>query len=303
MLFAAIDIGSNAVRLLFSEVLDPDAKVLRKIALIRIPLRLGIDSFSQHKISPEKEEDLINTMKGFKSLITVMKPLALMACATSAMREAQNGSAVVQRVQQEAGIPLEIIGGEREAEIIFCNHFEVFNTRKSYLYIDVGGGSTELTLFAQGTRIASRSFNIGTIRLLQNTVQIEEWTKIRSWLEAIGDKYHPLVGIGSGGNINTLFKMTSKREGKALTFKDIEENYEKIKSFSYEERIYKLGLKPDRADVIVPALEVFTAVMKWSKITKLQVPMIGLIDGMIHILHEQHQKRNTTPLDLALSQP
>lgn len=291
MLFAAIDIGSNAVRLLFSEVLDAEAKVLRKISLIRIPLRLGEEAFLMHKISKEKEEDLINTMRGFKSLITVMKPADVMACATAAMRESENGPAIVDKIRQDVGIPLEIIGGEREAEIIFSNHIERLNLRKSYLYIDVGGGSTDLTLFAQEKRIASRSFNIGTIRLLQNIVAQEEWTKLRTWLEAIGEEYQPLIGIGSGGNINTVFKMSQKKEGKSLTLKEIEDTYLHIKSFPYEERIYKLDLKPDRADVIVPALEIFISVMKWAHIPKLQVPLIGLLDGSIHVLYERQQRK------------
>lgn len=294
MRFAAIDIGSNAVRLLFSNVYENDAPSnFKKTSLVRVPLRLGVDSFIRHRISEENEEALIKTMLAFKHLIDVMKPVDFMACATSAMREAENGSEVVKKIRQQTGIEIDIIDGEREAELLYSNHVaEVLDSKSSYLYIDVGGGSTELTLISNKKRVASGSFNIGTVRILQNIAPDAEWQRLKSWLKHTVDEYWPVVGIGSGGNINTVFKLSGKKQGKALSYKQIKDISDHLKSFSFEERVRNLGLKSDRADVIIPALEIFISVMKWGKISKLHVPIIGLLDGMIHVLYEKYKKQH-----------
>lgn len=291
MLFAAIDIGSNGVRLLFSIVFENgrDAS-FKKTSLIRVPLRLGADAFVQHRISDENVQALIETMKGFRHLINVMKPVDYIACATSAMREAENGREIVEEVSRLTGISIEIINGEQEAEIIYSNHAaELIDPTKHYLYIDVGGGSTELTLFANNKRAASRSFNIGTVRILQDLVDEAEWTKLNKWLKNLSMEYSPILGIGTGGNINTIFKLSRKKNEKPLTLKFMKKMHKYLNSYSYDERVKILGLKPDRADVIIPATDIFLNVMSWGKIQKLHVPIIGLLDGIIHTLYEKYK--------------
>lgn len=294
MRFAAIDIGSNAVRLLFSNVYENDVPSnFKKTSLIRVPLRLGVDSFVRHRISDENEDALIKTMHAFKYLIEVMKPIDYMACATSAMREAENGGVVVKKIKRQTGMKIDIIDGDREAELLYSNHIaEVLDSKTSYLYIDVGGGSTELTLISNKKRVASGSFNIGTVRILQNITSDAEWLRLKKWLKNCVDDYWPVVGIGSGGNINTVFKLSGKKQGKALSYKQIRTISDHLSSFSVEERVKNLGLKSDRADVIIPALDIFISVMKWGKISKIHVPVIGLLDGMIHVLYEKYKMQH-----------
>lgn len=294
MKFAAIDIGSNAVRLLFANVFENgNPPQFKKTSLIRVPLRLGTDSFTQNKISTEKTDALLKTMLAFKYLIEVNQPIDYMACATSAMREADNGIEIVNEIKRQTGIAIEIIDGEREAGIIFSNHIaESLNQGISYLYLDVGGGSTDLTLFSKNKRITSKSFNIGTVRMLESNVPESEWEKLKNWLTEITVRYYPIAGIGSGGNINTVFKLSQKKEGKPLPFKRIKSIYEYVKSYSYDERVKKLNLKPDRADVIIPALEIYLSIMKWANISKIYIPIIGLLDGIIHILYEKYTSNN-----------
>lgn len=298
--FAAIDIGSNAVRLLFANVIQNNgARYFRKVSLIRVPLRLGTDSFIEHRISEEKVDSLVKSMKAFKHLIDVIKPVDFKACATSALREAENKSEIVEKIENQSGITVEVIDGEREAQIIYSNHIaEYLEPDKSYLYIDVGGGSTELTLFAQNKVIISESFNIGTIRLLNNLVDNSEWERLKKWLVNISGQYAPLFAIGSGGNINTVFKLSRREKGKPLSYKKIKDMFSYISSFSYQERIEELGLKTDRADVIIPAMNIFLSIMKWGKISKIYVPVIGLLDGIIHILYEKHKETNVTEQSL-----
>ncbi|MEK7484572.1 MAG: exopolyphosphatase [Planctomycetota bacterium] len=295
MKFAAIDIGSNAVRLLFSNVLEEKETVVFKAeTLIRVPLRLGHDAFSTQLISPEKAEDLLKTMIAFRNLIDVHKALDYMACATSAMREAKNGEELIQKIKQKAEIDIQIIHGQKEAEIIYANQIaEQLNPEECYLYVDVGGGSTELTLFANQDRVASQSFNIGSVRLLENQPVEAEFDRLKFWIHDNVTRpiYLPLSGIGSGGNINSLFKLSKKKEGKPLTYKGIRTLYQNLQSYSLEERIKILGLKPDRADVIIPATEIYLSVMRLAHIDKIFVPQIGLVDGIIHLLYEKHTQK------------
>ena len=293
MRFAAIDIGSNAVRLLLCNVYDQDGEpVFKKAELVRMPIRLGEDAFRFKRITEEKKEKLAKTMKAFKLLIDVFGAVDFRACATAAMREADNGPEVIRYIKQQSGIEIEIIDGKTEAQIIYSNHIEEhLDHDQSYLYIDVGGGSTELTLFARNKVVASQSFNIGTIRLLHDQVSKESWSYFKDWVKEKTIPYYPLTAIGSGGNINKLFKMADKKENKPLTLAKIQEVYSFLKEFSVEDRITRLGLNPDRADVIVPATKIFLTVMKTAVIDKILVPQIGLSDGIIHLLYEKNKRQ------------
>ena len=289
MTYAAIDIGSNAVRLLFSNVYDGNPPIYRKSSLIRVPIRLGEDAFENHFIPPEKADILIKAISAFKILMDIHAPDSFMACATSAIREATNGGEIVDRIIKETGIPVEVIDGRREAEIIYSNHIaENLSDSSSYLYIEVGGGSTELTIFSGGEMIVSRTFAVGTVRMLKNKVARSEWNDLKEWVRFRTNGLDALTGIGSGGNINFLFKMLRRKEGKPLGVKKVKNMYQFLKSHTIDERITHLGLRPDRADVIIPALEIYLSVMKWAGITKIIVPNIGLADGIIHLLHERY---------------
>ncbi|HEY4797668.1 MAG TPA: exopolyphosphatase [Bacteroidia bacterium] len=294
MRFASIDIGSNAVRLLLSDVIESKGRpVFKKAELVRVPLRLGEDAFMQGKISKKKIAKLISAMKAFRNLMDAFDAVTYRACATSSLREAKNSKPIVDRIWKEAKIKVEVIDGKEEADIIYSNHVEeTLNKKNSYLYIDVGGGSTELTLFSKGKCIASQSFNIGTIRLLHKKVNKEYWEFFRAWIKLVTKGIHPLIAIGSGGNINKMFRMLEKRGGKSVSFKKLKDLSEKIESYSYEDRIKLLGLNVDRADVIVPASKIVLTVMKTAAIDEMIAPQIGLADGLIHYLYEeQHKKR------------
>jgi exopolyphosphatase / guanosine-5'-triphosphate,3'-diphosphate pyrophosphatase len=292
--YAAIDIGSNAVRLLFCNVFEKPGgeTVFKKASLIRVPLRLGDDAFSTGMISAEKGNKLVDTMKAFKLLIDVHEVIDYRACATSAMRESRNSSEIIERIQKEAGLHIELIDGKLEAEIIYANHIaEMLNPRKNYLYIDVGGGSTEVTLFANSKMVESFSFNIGTIRLLQGRISKTDWQELKDWVIKATSKYESISGIGSGGNINKLIGLARKKEDRQISFTKLKELYNSLSLYTVEERITLLGMNPDRADVILPATEIFLNIMKWANIQKIVVPQIGLSDGIIHLLHEQQQKK------------
>ena len=294
MKFASIDIGSNAVRLLFTKVFeDGSGAVFKKDSLIRMPIRLGKDVFVNQEISKDKIDSLVNTMIAFKYLIDAYKPIDYMACATSAMREATNQKKVVKKIKEKSQIEVEIIDGKREAEIIYANHIaEKLNPKKNYLYIDVGGGSTELTLISSSRVINSQSFNIGTVRILEDKVTKSQWQKMKVWVDKITADYKYISGIGSGGNINKMFKMSLKDKEEPLTYKNIKSIYKILNSYSFEDRIIKLGLRPDRADVIIPAAKIYLSVLKWADIKKLYVPQIGLSDGIIHILYEKQKRKH-----------
>lgn len=293
MRFASIDIGSNAVRLLLSNVIESKGKaVFKKAELVRVPLRLGEDAFIKKNISKEKIQKLISSMKAFKNLMDAFDSTTYRACATSAMREAKNHPAIIKQIWNEARIKVDVIDGKTEADIIFSNHVaETLNKKYSYLYIDVGGGSTELTLFSKGKCIASHSFNIGTIRLLHKKINKEYWDFFKAWIKLETKNIRPLMAIGSGGNINKLFKMGEKKGNKPVSYKKLKSLAEKIESYSYEERIKILGLHVDRADVIVPASKIVLTVLKTADIDEMLVPQIGLADGLIHKLYEEYRRK------------
>ena len=289
--FAAIDIGSNAIRLLLSQVIENNQQaVFKKMSLIRMPIRLGEDVFKNNFISEKKIDNLINALTGFKYLINAYEPIDYMACATSAMREAENGPHVVREIHQKCGMTLKIISGAEEAEIIYSNHIEGYLKKtQAYLYIDVGGGSTELTLFFKKKLMASASFNIGTVRMLENKVDPQNWNEIKKWLKEKTKSVNTISAIGSGGNINKIFRMLQVKEGFPVTLDLLKKIYKKIRSHNYYERITKLGLRPDRADVIEPAALIFINIMKWSNINDIHIPQVGLVDGVIHLLYEKYK--------------
>jgi exopolyphosphatase/guanosine-5'-triphosphate,3'-diphosphate pyrophosphatase len=288
MIFAAVDIGSNAMRLLFCRAYDLGGKPhFSKEELIRLPIRLGEDVFLNGKISEKKAEKLITAMRGFHELIKVYEVDAYRAVATSAMRDASNSAEIIERIKNETGLTVEIIDGKLEAQLVFSNHIEeMLNPKHAYLYIDVGGGSTELTLYHNQKVIAAKSFNIGTVRMLLNKVEKDEWENMKEWIKKNTFGIQPLHAIGSGGNINKIFKMT-KKENKNLSYSKLKGIHDMLNSYTLEERIDVLGLKPDRADVIVHASKIFTTIMKIADIEDIFVPQIGLSDGIVHDLYDK----------------
>ncbi len=291
MKYAAIDIGSNASRLLLCNVLEESGEThFKKAELIRIPLRLGEDAFITGKISPQKAEKFSKTMNAFKLLLDVYEPVSYRACATSAMRETANGIDIIERIRKECDLRIEIISGREEADIIYSNHVEEhLDKNRSYLYIDVGGGSTEVTLFAGGRMLVSQSFDIGTIRWLNKLVDKQKWYEFKDWVRMITLGHQPLTAIGSGGNINKLFKLLGRKDGKPLSFDKLKELYTEMKPHTVEERIEIWNLNPDRADVIVPAAKIFLGIMKAAQIQEIIVPEIGLADGLVHQMHEKQK--------------
>ena len=283
MKFAAIDIGSNAVRLLIEEVhFSADSFHIEKVSFTRVPIRLGADVFENGVISEEKQTQLIKTMKAFWYLMDVHQIEHFRACATSAMREAENRQLVIEHVKNQANIDIEVIDGDEEAQLIFSNFFtQDVDPTGDYLYIDVGGGSTEVTLIKNGQKVMARSFAIGTVRILKGKVSKKRWVEARSWIHELVKKEDDLIGIGTGGNINKLFKLSGKKPYETLTPDEIKEMYDYLKSFSFEQRIIKLRLKPDRADVILPAAEIYYNFMDFAGVSKILVPKIGLSDGII----------------------
>ncbi|HWD88417.1 MAG TPA: hypothetical protein VG367_09845 [Mucilaginibacter sp.] len=290
MRYAAIDIGSNAIRLLIADILENNGNVsFRKNTLVRVPLRLGDDAFLQQFISERKATDLVKSMRAFRNLMDVYKVSDYMAFATSAMREAKNGPDIVHTIKEEADIDLEIITGQKEAKIIYSNHSEQnIDKTKTYLYIDVGGGSTELSLFSDSKLLASRSFNIGTIRILDNQDKEETWTEMREFVREHTRMFKTVNGIGTGGNINKLYKLSEEKSGAPLSFIKVKSLYNYLNSFSLKDRINVLGINQDRADVIIPACEIYISIMKWANIKNIYVPSVGLVDGIIQILIEKN---------------
>jgi exopolyphosphatase/guanosine-5'-triphosphate,3'-diphosphate pyrophosphatase len=291
MRLAAIDIGSNAARLLISEVMlnGSGRTEFQKLNLVRVPLRLGFDVFENQIISPEKEEMILKTIKSYKYLIDVYEVKHVKACATSAMRDAVNSAAIISRVKQETGIEIEVITGDAEANYIYENHIaENLAKDHSYLYIDVGGGSTELTFFADGKLVFKRSFNIGTIRILKQQVDEWMWDDMRDFIKRETKGHtNDMIAIGSGGNINKIFSLSKRKEGKPLQLELLKDYYKEFSSFSVPDRIRIYHLREDRADVIVPALSIYINVMRWANIAEIFVPKIGLADGLIQHLYEE----------------
>ena len=289
MILAAIDIGSNAARLLISEVVKHDKEIeFNKLNLIRIPLRLGFDVFEKGYIGFRKKKMLINTIDAFSALMKVYEVDHYIACATSAMRDASNSKEIIREIKAETGIKLEVISGDLEAEIIYENHIaELLDANKSYLYIDVGGGSTEVTLFHKSAVAFQKSFNIGTVRILTNKVEDATWEDLKQTLKEIGRTYPKLVAIGSGGNINKIYSMINSKNIKSIPIEVIREFHRVLEPMTVEERMHTYLLKRDRADVIVPALNIYAYTMKWANIDEIHVPKIGLADGLINHLYEQ----------------
>lgn len=292
MVFAAIDIGSNALRLLLSNVFEEkDRTLFKKYSLVRVPVRLGEDAFLTGRISLEKSLAVVKAMIAFKHLMEIHKPVAFKALATSAMRNAENGERLVEEIRIQTNIEVEIIDGQTEAEIIYSTHVaEEMLDGKSYLYIEVGGGSTELSLFSQDTNVFSRSFPVGSVRLLHELVDKSEWNELKSWVKEHTVGYKPLAAIGTGGNINSILKLLRLKEGKPLSFKKLKKTCQYLESVSLDDRIKELGLRPDRADVIIPAIEIYLSVMNWAGISQIIVPKMGLADGIIRMLYEQYRQ-------------
>lgn len=294
MRYAAIDIGSNAIRLLIASILTHDGKTtFKKTSLIRVPLRLGDNAFIDHRISDQKAEELVKAMIAFKNLMDVYHVEDYMACATSALREAENGAEIVKKIKEKAGINMEIVGGQKEANIIYSSHIDqAFDHDKNYLYIDVGGGSTELSIFSEGKPMASKSFNLGTIRILDGQDKEETWEDLKTWIDTETKSYKDLIGIGTGGNINKLFRLAGEKEGEPLSYTKLEAQCVRLNSYTLKERIVDLGLNHDRADVIIPACQIFLTVMSNASIKQIHVPKVGMVDGIINLLIEKNLKDN-----------
>ena len=287
--YGAIDIGSNAVRLLISNVIISEEKEpkFKKSSLIRVPIRLGADAFVNELISNENIIRMINAIEAFKLLMDVHGVTKYKACATSAMREAKNGKEVVEQIHKKTGVKIDIIGGKEEAAIISSTDLnELIEGNDSYLYVDVGGGSTEITVFSAGKIITSKSFKIGTVRSLNNkkSVDKEIFANVEKWVKKNTKGLKKISLIGSGGNINKLFKMSGRTEGKPISYIYLNAQYQFLKKMSFDERVSELSLNPDRADVIIPATKIYLSAMKWSGARKIYVPKIGLSDGIIKSL-------------------
>lgn len=289
MKLAAIDIGSNAARLLIVEAnqYSKSETDFTKLNLLRIPIQLGYDVFQQGYIGDEKANTFIETMKAFKMLMEIYKVEHFKACATSAMRDALNGKEIVDKIKAETGISVEIITGQQEASILYETHIaEKFNSQLASLYVDVGGGSTELTLFAKKQIIAKESFNIGTIRYLNQKIDSTEWKAMCDFILTHVNGLQPIHLIGSGGNINKIFSMSGTKNGKPLKIKQLKDYHRLLSNLSVSERIHQFQLKEDRAVVIVPALEIYLKIMNWAGTNEIFVPKIGLADGLIKMLYQ-----------------
>jgi exopolyphosphatase / guanosine-5'-triphosphate,3'-diphosphate pyrophosphatase len=290
--FAAIDIGTNAMRLLLANVIEDEGDTyFKKSSLIRMPIRLGEDVFEFEKIKKKRARNLIRMMNAFKLIMQANEVVRYRACATSAMREATNGQKLIDLVQRETGIRVELISGDEEAEIIRATQINtILASDKNWLFVDVGGGSTEITLFVDKNPVKSHSFEIGTIRAIKNMMKPEELEKLKDWVSEFRDRYEDLKIIGSGGNINKIFKFSLKKPDNILYYHELRKLYREIKSYSYDERLKILGFNPDRADVILPAAEVFLNIMQWADIGEIYVPIIGLADGIIQLEYQKFKK-------------
>lgn len=287
---AGIDIGSNAIRLLVTNVITNKTSkkpIFTKSALVRVPIRLGADSFLKGTISEENKNRMLKAMEAFKLLMEVHGVTNYYACATSAMRDAANGNEIIKDILEKTSIKINIIDGKKEAAIIFSTDLsDVIESDKSYLYVDVGGGSTEITIFSNGKIINSKSFKIGTVRLLNKEMSFKKvWENMEVWIKSNTLNLKNVALIGSGGNINKLFKLSGKQIGKPLSYIYVKSQFQFLKKMTYEERISELDLNPDRADVIIPATKIYLKAMKWSGAKKVYVPKIGLADGIVKSLY------------------
>ena len=294
MKFAAIDIGSNAIRLLIENVYEtPKGPVFHKDSLIRVPVRLGEDAFIDGVISEEKTQMLVKAMISMKHIMEIHKVTAFKVCATSAMRDAKNSDEILEHEKKEAGLEIQIISGDREGKTILGVPLDQIGLEPNdfYLYIDVGGGSTELGFLGNGKLIANRSFNIGTLRLLNDQVNDTEWREMLEWIKATKNINFELSAIGVGGNINHVMKHYGKAGKPYLSISILKRVMMYMDDLSMGERVRELGLKPDRADVIVPALKIYINVMKWAGIEKIFVPKQGLSDGLISQLYHEWKSK------------
>ncbi len=286
--YAAIDIGSNAMRLLVTNIVEQKGQPTQfnKSSLVRVPIRLGQDAFTVGEISDENIQRMVDAMKAFSLLMKVHKVEKYKACATSAMREAYNGNDIVTLIKKKTDIKIDIIDGRKEAAIISSSDLKQFiNSDKTYLYVDVGGGSTEFSIFSEGKIVVSKSFKNGTVRLLNNMVSEIVWVEIEKWIKNAVAPYDEITLIGSGGNINKLFKLSEKHQSKPLSYMYLNAQFQKFNSMTYEQRITELGLNADRADVIIPATRIYLNAMKWSGARQIYVPKIGLSDGSVKAMY------------------
>lgn len=289
--YAAIDIGSNAVRVLISNVVTTEnhPPKFMKSSMVRVPIRLGEDSFTVGEISKRNEKRIIKAMKAFKHIMRINNVKSYMACATSALREANNGEEIVANIKSKTGINIQVIDGKREAEIIAAtNIFKSINKNRTFLYIDVGGGSTEFSVLVVGERVVSKSFKVGTVRMINNMVSDKVWEEIQAWIEKHTQEYSKLALLGSGGNINKLFKIAGIKEGRPLSFIKLNSLYNELVQLDYNERILQFELNPDRSDVIIPATQIYLKALQWSGCSEIYVPKIGLSDGMIKVLYQEN---------------
>lgn len=293
MKIAAIDIGSNAARLLINEVkIRNNEPEFIKLNLLRIPLRLGMDVFTLKKIGSEREQMVIDSMKIFSDLMKIYQVEHYRACATSAMRDAENGQEIIQKVKETSGIDIEIISGDEEAALVFENHIaEGLDKDFAYLYVDVGGGSTELTFYENGEMLYEKSFNIGTIRLLNNLVTEDNWKEMKAEIKQNIVSKKPIVAIGSGGNINKVFSMSKTKDGKPMVLSYLKKTYKELNDLSVDERMTKYNLRIDRADVMPHALKIYNNVMFWAEINTIFVPKISVADGLIHSIYSKLENK------------
>ncbi len=293
MKYGAIDIGTNAARLLIGEISKNEEGYVfvKKISYTRVPLRLGMDVFEKGKIGEKKKQDFIKTIKAFQLISEVFNVKEMRACATSAMREAANSSEVKKAILKQTGVEIEVIDGHEESELVFSVFFLMeIEKNMPIIVIDVGGGSTEISIFKEGKRTASESFKIGTIRLLKNKVSDEIWAEMFTWLKENTKSKHKMKVFGTGGNINKVHKLIGKREMESMSFKELNALYDELSPLSVEKRINRYQLKADRADVIIPAMEIYLRIMKEIDAKKMVAPKIGLSDGIIYSLHNNHLK-------------
>ena len=295
MKLAAVDIGSNAIRFQISTVLDKNDRVMfKKLEYVRFPLRLGHDVFSTGRISEQSMDKFVKLMRAYKLLIELYEADDYMFCATSAMRESENGEELANRVYDELGITINIITGHEEADMV-NRAIASFLSDQSYIHIDVGGGSTELNIYVDGKKIKTRSFKIGSVRVLEHTDSPVMWEDMEQWVRKnVGKDFGKITAVGTGGNISKIFEIAKVKAGKTLTMKKIKATMDMIKSKTIDQRIYELQMNPDRADVIVPASDIYMKVMEWAKAGEMLVPEVGLKDGIL--LHLLEKSKNQTSL-------
>tara|TARA_B100000809_G_scaffold266889_1_gene332578 strand:+ start:2974 stop:3870 length:897 start_codon:yes stop_codon:yes gene_type:complete len=288
--YGAIDIGSNAIRLLIVTIIEQEGKEtkFKKTSLIRVPIRLGADVFVDGYVSEASYLRMMDSFNAFQLLMKTHNVFKYRACATSAMREAKNGKAIVKKLMETTGIKINIIDGNDEAKIIASTDLKTYLVHdKTFLYVDVGGGSTELTIYSEGKTIVSKSFKMGTVRLINNLVDDIMWGQMKDWIKNNTRNYNHITLLGTGGNINSTYKFSGKKIGTPLSYRYLVTYFNKVKALSYDDRIFELDMNPDRADVIIPALKIYIFAMKWSGAEYVYVPKIGLSDGIIRSLYNE----------------